>query len=548
MVFYWAFGLLACLLYACVTVHAQRCLNKPLITASREQVQHDLTWNCFTSVELVQAYIARINEVNSTLRPVLEINPDALSIAQALDEERKRGVYRGGLHGIPILIKDSIGTADKMQTSAGSFSLFGSTLSSDATVVKRLRDSGAIILGKTSMTEWMNFRSSNSSNGWTARGGQASGAYYPLQDPNGSSSGSGVAVDLGLAVAALGTETIGSILFPSEVNNIVGIKPTVGLTSRYNVIPGSERQDTIGPMARTVEEAAHLLEVIAGKDPNDNYTSASPPSSHAKYVTACELSGLHGKRIGIPRNILASLAMLPWGPPILAAFEAAIPVLTRAGAIIVQDANFTAWEEFVTTDTVKKVMHADFTANLQSYLDGLETNPNNITDLESLRSYTQHDPREEYPVRDTAEWDTALAAGIDNTSPKFWAMYQNNLRIGGEGGVLGALSRHKLDAIILPTAVSPYLPALVGTPVITVPLGAFPNGTKPMSNEFGNLVQVAENIPFGISFMGAHWSEAPLIGMAYAFEQRTLVREKLKRYIEPKSEVRRANASERAKN
>ncbi|KAB8078837.1 amidase signature enzyme [Aspergillus leporis] len=455
-----------------------------LITASREQLQSDLIQNCFTSVDLVKAYIARINEVNSTLRPVLEINPDALDIAQ--DEVEMR------LHGIPVPIKDTIGTADKMQTTAGSYSLFGSTVSSDETVAKKLRDHGAIILGKMSMTEWMNFRSSNSSNGWTARGGQTSGAYYPLQDPNGSSSGSAVAVDLGLAVAALGTETMESILFPSEANNIVRIKPTVGLTSRYNVIPISER-----------------------KDPNDNYTSAAPPLSPPKYVKACELSGLHGKRIGIPRNVLPFLAMLPYGPPILAAFEAAIPVLAKAGAVI----------KLATADTVKKVMHADFATNLRSYLSRLETTPNNILDIEGLRNYTQRDPREEYPA-------------------KFWAMYQNNLRIGGEGGVLGALSRHKLDALILPTAVSPYLPALVGTPVITVPLGAFPNGTKSIFNEFGNLVQVAENIPFGISFMGADWGEAPLIGMAYAIEQRTLAREKLKRYIELESEVQHRKDSE----
>jgi amidase len=189
-------------------------------------------------------------------------------------------------------------------------------------------------------------------------------------------------------------------------------------------------------------------------------------------------------------------------------------------------------------------MHADFATNLRSYLARLETNPNNILDIEGLRNYTQRDPREEYPASDTAEWDAALAARINNTSPEFWAMYQNNLRIGGEGGVLGALSRHKLDALILPTAVSPYLPALVGTPVITVPLGAFPNGTKSIFNEFGNLVQVAENIPFGISFMGADWGEAPLIGMAYAIEQRTLAREKLKRYIELESEVQHRKDSE----
>ncbi|KAE8372377.1 amidase signature domain-containing protein [Aspergillus bertholletiae] len=538
MLLYRAFGgELLCLLLACVTVHAWACANPPLIRATRDDLVSGLSENCYLSVDLVHAYVARINEVNSTLRPILEINPDALHDAEMLDRERHSGSSRGELHGLPVLVKDNIGTADKMQTTAGSYSLYGSRVREDATAVRRLRDYGAIILGKTSMSEWMNFRSSNTSNGWSPRGGQTLGAYHPMQDPEGSSSGSAVAVDLGLAMAALGTETMGSILFPSEANNIVGIKPTVGLTSRYGVIPISEHQDTIGPMARTVKDAAWVLGAIAGRDERDNYTSASPDLHIAAYANACQLDGLQGKRIGIPRNALASLAMEAHGHAVLSAFEAALSVFTEAGAIILQDANFTSWEEFLVSKSITQVLRADFSSNIEGYLSTLATNPNNIHSLQDLRIDTQGDPHEDYPRRDTAEWDAALAAGLNNTSPEFWPMYQNNLRLGGEGGVLGALVRHRLDALILPTSLAAYVPSVIGTPVITVPLGAYPKGTKTVYNKFGNLVQVAENIPFGISFMGTHWSEKTLIGMAYAFEQRTLFRQKLKHYIEPHTEI-----------
>ncbi|KAE8168255.1 amidase [Aspergillus tamarii] len=537
MLFYRAFSGLLCLLYACVTVSAFMCAYPRLIDATRDDLVSDLMDKCYSSVDLVKTYVARINEVNSTLRPILELSPDALHEAEVLDGERQDGLSRGELHGMPILVKDNIGTAGKMQTTAGSYSLYGSRVHEDATVVRRLRDHGAIIFGKTSMSDWMNFRSSNTSSGWSPRGGQTLGAYHPMQDPEGSSSGSAVAVDLGLAVAALGTETMGSILFPSEVNNIVGIKPTVGLTSRYGVIPISEHQDTIGPMARTVKDAAWVLGAIAGRDARDNYTLASPNPSVHFYAGACQLDGLKGKRIGIPRNVLPLLAMQPNGPAVLSAFEDMISVFIEANATIVQDANFTAWEEFLESKSVAHLLYADFISNIESYLSKLESNPNNIHTLHDLRKYTQNDPREDYPKRDTAQWDAALAVGINNTSPEFWPMYQNNLRLGGEGGVLGAISRHKLDAVILPTKLAAYFPSVVGTPVITVPLGAYPKGTTTVYNKFGNLIQIAENIPFGISFMGAHWSEETLLGMAYAFEQRTLFRQKLKRYTEPYTEI-----------
>ncbi|PYI02856.1 amidase [Aspergillus sclerotiicarbonarius CBS 121057] len=510
------------------------CRFPRLVEATVDQLQAGLQKGCFDSVDL--AYVARIDQVDSVFGTVLEINPHALSIARQLDRERHQGRIRGPLHGLPVLIKDMIGTNDEMETAAGSWALVGSKVSADSTVAAKLRENGLIILGKTSLSEWANFRSLNSSNGWSGRGDNTYGAYYPDQDPNGSSSGSAVATDLGLIPFALGTETAGSILLPGDRNNVVGIKPTVGLTSRHMVIPISERQDTVGPLARTVKDAAMLLQAFAGQDPKDNYTLASPyGESLPDYLAACKLSGLQGKRIGIPRNVIEYLG--PAGAPITSAFETAVSVISRAGATIVDNANFTAYSSFYDSLNPAIVEAADFTTNIATYLSNLERNPNNIRSLEEIRFFTQHSPLEEYPSRDTGIWDQVIALGLNNTSPAFWPLYQETLYFGEEGGLLGALSRNKLDAVILPTLVASDIPAIIGTPVITVPLGAYPDGTPVEYNSRGDLVQRAPGIPFGISFLGPKWSEEQLIGMAYAFEQRTLVRNKLRRYLEARTEL-----------
>ncbi|PYH98033.1 amidase signature enzyme [Aspergillus ellipticus CBS 707.79] len=459
---------------------------------------------------------------------IVQMNEDAVEIAKQLDLEREAKKMRGPLHGMPVLIKDMIATHDGMETTSGSWTLFGTKPSAESTVAVKLREKGLIILGKTSMSEWANFRSLNSSNGWCARNGQLYGGYYPRQDPSGSSSGSAVATDLALSLFAIGTETVGSIVLPSERNNIVGIKPTVGLTSRYMVIPLSERQDTVGPMAMTVKEAAMLLQAIAGPDPKDNYTLASPFGDKLpNYSAACKMSGLEGKRIGIPRNVLDYLGAS--GAPVLSAFEAATSVIRNAGATIVDNTNFTAYSDFLKSPEPALVEAADFTSGIAAYLASLEKNPNNFRNLKDIRSYTQNDSYEEYPSRDTGVWDEVIAAGINNTSPAFWPMYQRTLYFGEEGGLLGALSRNNLDAVILPTLIASDIPAVVGTPIITVPLGAYPDGTPIEYNARGNLIQKAPGIPFGISFLGPKWSEEALIGMAYAFEQRTLVRHQLGR-------------------
>ncbi|PSS28134.1 hypothetical protein M430DRAFT_24495 [Amorphotheca resinae ATCC 22711] len=506
-----------------------------LLDVTAEELITGLESGTFSSVDLTKAYILRIQEVNDVLHAVTEINPDALSIAAALDAERANGTIRSPLHGIPMLIKNNIATKDKMNNTAGSYSLIGATVPRDATVAAKLRAAGVILLGKANLSQWANYRSSNSSNGWSAYGGQVTGAYYPNMDPSGSSSGSAVSSSIGLALATLGTETDGSILSPSSVNNLVGIKPTVGLTSRSLVIPISEHQDTIGPMARSVTDAAYILSIIAGKDASDNYTSAQPWDTPPDYTRSLNFSSLRGARIGIPRNgITASNT----SQPISDAFEAAIQVIKNAGATVVDNTNFSAWDAYVADSSASLgsesiVLDADFVSNLAHYLSQLTSNPNGIKSLADEANFTHAFKPEAYPSRDTAIWDQALSLGYNNSDARFWKAYQKTSFFGGEGGVLGALRAHKLDALILPTDYSPGLPALAGLPVVTVPMGFYPSNSTVVKSEHWGLVQVGPNIPFGLSFLGPKWSEEKLIGFAYAFEQRTHIRSKVQPYIVP---------------
>jgi amidase len=485
-------------------------------------------------------------EVNSTLHMVTQLNPDALSIAAELDVLRANGTVYGPLHGIPILIKNNIATADKMDNTAGSYALAGAKVPRDSTMAAKLRKAGAVILGKTNLSQWANYRSDNTSNGWSAIGGQTQGAYYPGQDPSGSSSGSAVASSLGLALASLGTETDGSILSPSDVNNLVGIKPTVGLTARDLVVPISEHQDTVGPIARTVKDAAYLLSAIAGKSTYDNYTDAIPFDTIPDYVAACNFSALRGKRIGVPRNLIDLVADPP-AAPIVPVFNAALDVLRAAGATIVENTNFTGYEALNAGNYSNIVLEADFITDLpKEYLSKLTDNPNQVHSLADVRNFTHSFALEDWPQRDTLIWDAALALGFGNTSPEFWSNYTMNRYLAGPLGVTGALKNYSLDALVLPTEFSPNFPALIGSPVVTVPLGAYPPNTTVLVNGFGTLNATAPNIPFGISFMGPHFSEELLIGLAYAFEQRTLVRNTIVPYIQSTTEL--VNVVQTAKN
>ncbi|ETS78497.1 hypothetical protein PFICI_10559 [Pestalotiopsis fici W106-1] len=509
----------------------------PLIEAMLEDLVSGLESGLFTSVDLVNAYTARILEVNSTLKMVTYLNPDALSVAAAADALRAQGTILGPLHGIPLLIKNNIATNDSQSNTAGSYALHGAEVPTDSTVAAKLRQAGAILLGKANLSQWANWRSDNTSNGWTADGGQTEAAYYPGQDPSGSSSGSGVSSSLGLALAALGTETDGSIVSPSDVNNLVGIKPSVGLTSRYLVIPISEHQDTVGPMARSVKDAAYILSAIAGKDPNDNYTSAIPFDTIPDYAAACDYFALQGKRIGIPRNVFDITGAEEQYGAVIAAFNASLDVFREAGTEIVDDIFLEGWEALATSDYELNVLKADFIVNLATYLADLTVNPNNVTNLQELQDFTQSFPAEDWPERDTEIWQSALDLGYDNTSPEFWSNYTAQLYYGGLLGLTGALTNYSLDALILPTTFASTLAAVIGSPIVTVPLGRYPNNQTVIPNSFGNLNATAPNVPFGISFLAERFSEEKLIGLAYAFEQRTLVRNTIKPYLEPTTEL-----------
>ena len=362
------------------------------------------------------------------------------------------------------------------------------------------------------------------------------GAYYPQQDPSGSSSGSAVAVSIGLAVGSIGTETSGSIVNPAERSNVVGIKPTLGLTSRDMTIPISLRQDTLGPIGRTVKDAAYMLTAIAGKDNFDNWTSTQPYDVTPDYVKSCNYLGLKGARVGIPRNGIDYYADDSTNP-VMAAFEKAIQTVRDAGARVIEEANFSSFDPPSFARNSSIVLDTDFVSGLADYLSSLSSNPNKIHSLHDVAHFTKAHSGEEFPDRDTYVWDRQLGRNLTSSSAESWAAYQANLLMGEENGVVGALDRHKLDALIMPTFSSFHLPAIAGLPVVTVPLGFYPAQTPLKKNLKRTMVSVAPNIPFGISFVGRRWSEEKLISLAYAFEQRTMIRRKMKPYIRPTFEL-----------
>jgi len=327
---------------------------------------------------------------------------------------------------------------------------------------------------------------------------------------------------------------------PSERSNIVGIKPTVGLTSRYLVVPISEHQDTVGPMARTVKDAATILQAIAGPDPNDNYTSAIPNGGIVPdYVAACNYNAFQGARIGIPRNVIALLARNTTAP-ITAAFDSALALMRHAGATLVDNTTFSAAATFLNSTLETQVLNADFMVNLATYLSALRTNPAAVRTLADVAAFTRAHPHEGYPGRGTSVWDAAAAQGWNNSDGRFWAAYTRGVQeFGGAGGLLGALAEHRLDAVVLPSLFASRWAALVGAPVVHVPLGFYPPDypvVRAKPQRYG-LVDVGPNVPFGLSFLGARFAEEKLIGFAYAFEQRTMVRGMVRPYIVPSVEI-----------
>jgi amidase len=469
----------------------------------------------FTASSLVEKYLARIEAVDKqgpTLNSVIEVNPDASAIAQALDKERKDKGPRGPLHGIPVLIKDNLDTADKMATTAGSLALVGAKPAKDAFLVKRLREAGAVVLGKTNLSEWANFRSSSSTSGWSGRGGLTKNPYALDRNTSGSSSGSGAAVAACLCAVAVGTETDGSIVSPSSVNGIVGIKPTVGLISRTGVIPISHTQDTAGPMARTVRDAAILLGGLVGMDTDDKATADSDGKIIPDYTKILDAKGLAGARIGVARNHFG------FHDGVDAVINEALEVLKRAGATLVDPAEIPNMDKV--GDAENTVLLYEFKANLNAYLAGLGAKAP-VHSLEELIVFNERNKKKEMPYFGQNTFVKAQAKGPLTEKEYLEALAKCRLLARTEG-IDAVMDKHKLDAFVAPTEGPAWMTDLVdgdhslGTSSTTAAVAGYPSVTVPAGFVFG--------LPVGISFFGRAWSEATLLKFAYAYEQATKMR------------------------
>jgi amidase len=469
-----------------------------------------------TARSLTEQYLARIEAVDRrgpTLRSVIEINPDALTIAEGLDAERRSGRTRGPLHGIPVLIKDNIATADRMMTTAGSLALAGARPPADAFIVTRLREAGAVILGKTNLSEWANFRSTHSTSGWSGRGGLARNPYALDRNTSGSSSGSGAAIAANLAAAAVGTETDGSIVSPSNTNGLVGIKPTVGLLSRSGIVPIAHSQDTPGPMTRTVADAAVLLGAMIGVDGDDPATRESATKGSPDYTTVLDPNGLKGARLGVVRNRL-------WGssPAMDRIAEAAIADMKKQGAVVIDPANIPTLGQF--DDTEFDVLLYEFKADLNKYLTSLgPASP--VHSLKDIIAFNDAHASAELRYFGQEIMTMAEKKG-PLTDAKYRAALARNHRLSRTLGIDAVMTQHRLDALIAPTGGPAWLTDLVngdgGTasapgPSTVTSVAGYPHITVPAG--------FANGLPVGISFFGRAWSEKTLLRVAYAYEQAT---------------------------
>ena len=478
--------------------------------ASVRQLQQQMAAGTLDSRRLTQQFIQRIQQLDQsgpTLRAVLEINPDAMKLAGALDAARVGSAARSPLYGIPVLLKDNIDTGDRMLTSAGSLALVAAPAARDAGLVERLRKAGALILGKTNLSEWANFRSSHASSGWSGRGGQTRNPYALDRNPCGSSAGSAVAVAAGLATVAIGTETDGSIICPASMNGIVGIKPTLGLVSRSGIVPISHNQDTAGPMARSVADAAALLTVIAGSDPRDPATAHA--DRHATdYTRFLDPHGLRGKRIGVVRQLA--------GADVNAdrVLDQAIATMKAQGAIIVDPVTIPHLDQLGPLETT--VLVTDFKHDINAYLTtrtGLK-----VKTLADLIAFNDAHADTEMRWFGQDLFQQAQAAGAI-TDPAYIAALAKVKQLAGPLGIDAALKAQHLDALLAPSVGPAFMTDLVdgdhvaggasqpaavaGYPSITVPAGW------------------AHGLPLGIVLFGAKWSEPTLISIAYGFEQHT---------------------------
>jgi amidase len=511
--------------------------------ATVAELQAKMAAGSLSSEQLTSYYLTRILALDQNgpgVNAVIELNPEALSIAKQMDALRRHGVVLGPLHGIPVLIKDNIDTGDRQQTSAGSFALVGRPAQTDSTVAKNLRAGGAVILGKTNLSEWANFRSFESISGWSGRGGQTNNPYGINRNPCGSSSGSGAAASANFAAVTFGSETDGSIVCPSNANGVVGLKPTVGLTSRAGVVPISHTQDTVGPIARTVADAAAALGVIQSRtfDGRDAATGSVPlgwkgrsrpatiPTDYTQFLNA---KGLQGARLGITRAGLGGFDPdVPTPQVVLDAFEAAVDALTAAGATVVDldAAGFT----FPSADGESLVLDFDFRNDVMAYFATRVGVPVAGGTLQTAIDFNNAHADEEMPFFNQDVFDEAesLAPGPDDPQPVFNGMTYNQAleidRLAGVNGIDAALAKFNLDAVVSATDNPAWatdllygdhfifgtssLAAAPGYPIVQVPAG------------------VAFGVPLGISFFGTAFSEPTLIKLASGFEAATQIRAK----------------------
>jgi amidase len=466
-----------------------------------------------TARQLVDLYLARIEALDRrgpTLRQVLETNPEAAAIADRLDLERKQKRVRGPLHGIPILLKDNIDTADRMTTTAGSLALAGSRPPRDAFLVERLRAAGAILLGKTNMSEWANFRSLKSSSGWSGRGGQGRNPYALDRSPCGSSSGTGAAIAASFAAVGVGTETDGSIVCPASANALVGIKPTLGLVSRAGIIPIAHSQDTAGPMARTVTDAAVLLGALAGPDPRDPATAASRGRSHPDYTTFLDSGALAGARIGVARK-----RFFGYSESADRLAEQAIAALKKAGAVIVDPADIPHAGTY--DEAELEVLLYEFKADLNGYLATLGPAAP-VKSLQEIIAFNLKNADRELAFFGQELFLRAQEKG-PLTDPAYRRALGRGQRLARSQGIDRVMRQHRLDALIAPTIAPPWTIDLVngdhvlGASSTPAAVAGYPSISVPMG--------FVRGLPVGLSFIGGAWSEPRLIALAFAFEQAT---------------------------
>jgi amidase len=470
----------------------------------------------FTARSLVEKYCARIEEVDRNgpaVNSILELNPDALSIAEALDQERKAKGPRGPLHGVPVLIKDNIDTADRMMTTAGSLALLGSKPLQDSAVAQKLRAAGAVILGKTNLSEWANIRSSHSTSGWSGRGGLTKNPYALDRNPCGSSSGTGAGISANLCPVGIGTETDGSIVCPSSSNGLAGIKPTVGLVSRSGIIPISHSQDGAGPMCRTVRDAAILLGALAGVDPADSATAASAGKSFTDYSQFCDPNGLKGARIGVARKFFG------FSDSVDALMEHSLDVLKKQGATLVDPADIETLGKFDESELL--VFMYELKADLNSYLTRLGPNAP-VHSLKEIIDFNDRNRAKEMPYFGQDLFLKAEAKG-PLTEKAYLDALDRNHQLARTEGIDATMDKYHLDAIVAPTGGPAWLTDLVnGDHVAGGSSNAAAVAGYPNINVTAGFIS---GLPVGISFFGRAWSEPTLIRLAFVFEQATKARQ-----------------------